>query len=144
MDLRHFVHSPAVTCRADTTLADVAKLMETNDVGSVVVVGEVDVPVGIVTDRDLAIRGMARLREPGTPVEEVMTRRVIIVREDADVFAAATEMATSGCRRLPVIDSEGRLVGVVAFDDLLTLFAHQTDKLAEAVSTAIPRAAMPQ
>lgn len=138
MNLHEFIHTPAVTCTPDTTLAEAAALMEANDVGSLVVVDH-GKPVGIVTDRDLTIRGMARRREPDTPIEEIMTPRVVFLREDASVFAAATEMATAACRRMPVLDMNGKIIGVVSLDDLLTLFARQTDKLAEAVSAEMPR-----
>lgn len=131
MKLLEFVHTPAITCSPDTTLATVAALMDKDGVGSVVVVDEDGRLVGIVTDRDLAIRGMGRRREPDTPVHEIMTRNVVFIREDADLFAAATEMATAGCRRMPVLDMQGNMAGIVALDDLLTIFARQTDKLAE-------------
>jgi CBS domain-containing protein len=138
MDLHGFMHSPAVTCTRDTTLVEVAELMERHDVGSVVVIGDNDEPVGIVTDRDVAIRGLAHRREPEAPIDAIMTPRVVFLREDTNVFAAATEIATAGCRRLPVLDADGRVVGVVSLDDLLTLFARQTDKLAEAVAAEMP------
>jgi len=138
MNLHEFMHTPAITCTRHATLSEVAQLMERNDVGSIVVVGDDDAPIGMVTDRDVALRGVARRREPDTPIEEIMTKKVVFLRADTNVFAAATEMATAGCRRLPVVDTEGRVVGVVALDDLLTLFARQTDKLAEAVSAEMP------
>jgi len=141
MNLHEFMHTPAVTCSRRATLAEVAGLMERHDVGSVVIVDDDKAPAGIVTDRDLALRGLGRRREPDTPVAEIMTAKVVFLREDTDVFAAATEMATAGCRRLPVLDMDGRVAGVVSLDDLLTLFARQTDKLAEAVMAEMPRSA---
>jgi signal-transduction protein with cAMP-binding, CBS, and nucleotidyltransferase domain len=138
MNLHEFMHTPAVTCTQEATAADVARLMETNEVGSVVILDANAELAGIVTDRDLAIKVVGHRREPDTPIEELMTSNVVFLREDANVFAAATEMATAQCRRMPVLDSEGRVVGVVSLDDLLTLFARQTDKLAEAVAAEMP------
>jgi signal-transduction protein with cAMP-binding, CBS, and nucleotidyltransferase domain len=141
MNLHEFMHTPAVTCTLATTIADAANLMETHEVGSVVVLDAQGALAGIATDRDLAIRGLGRRREPDTPIEEVMTPNVVFLREDTNVFAAATEMATAHCRRMPVIDMSGRVTGVVSLDDLLTLFARQTDKLAEAVTAEMPHGA---
>jgi CBS domain-containing protein len=134
MNLQEFTQTPAITCSPETSLAEVASLMERRDVGSIVVLDERGALAGIVTDRDLAVRGLAHGRVGDTRVAEIMTPNVIFLREDADVFAAATEMATAGCRRMPVLDLHGHLTGVIALDDLLTMFARQTDKLAGVVA----------
>ena len=136
MQLREFIHIPAITCPAETALWAVAKLMEADNVGSVVVKGTDGHIVGIVTDRDLALRGLGNQMDPNTPVDQIMTRNVISIGEDADVFEAAGQMATSGCRRLPVLDTDGNVKGIVALDDLTVLFTHQAEHLAQAVSTA--------
>lgn len=134
MELYGFVRSPAITCSPETSLADTARLMEQHNVGSVVVVGGDGAVVGIVTDRDLALRGLAHERAPGTPVSEIMTPEVRVIREDADVFEAARDMAMTTCRRLPVIGADGTLKGIVALDDLIMLFTRQVDDLAKVVA----------
>jgi signal-transduction protein with cAMP-binding, CBS, and nucleotidyltransferase domain len=126
--------SLAITCGPDLSLAEVALFMEQENVGSIVVIDDRGVVVGIATDRDLALRGMGRRLAPDTPVSEVMTRDVILLREDADLFDAASQMAAAECRRLPVLGLDGTLKGVVTLDDLMVLFAHQTDSLAQAVA----------
>lgn len=138
MNLHQVMHTPAITCSLQTTSTDVAHLMDTHDVGSVVVLDANAQLAGIVTDRDLALRAVGRRREPDTPVQEIMTPNVVFLREDTNVFAAATEMVTAHCRRMPVIGTNGRVEGVVSLDDLLTLFARQTDKLAETVAAEMP------
>jgi CBS domain-containing protein len=144
MNLTEFMHTPAVVCPPTATLVDVSRLMASNDVGSVVITDVEGGLAGIVTDRDVAIRGMAHRREPDTPIAELMSPTVVFVREDANVFAAATEMVSAGCRRMPVLDAQGHVKGVIALDDLLTLFARQTDKLAEVVAVEAPRPVMQQ
>jgi signal-transduction protein with cAMP-binding, CBS, and nucleotidyltransferase domain len=139
MELYEFIHSPAVTCSAETTLAETARLMEQHNVGSVIVVGSDGGVVGMITDRDLALRGMAQQREPQTPVAEIMTPNVSSIREDADVFDAAREMAISACRRLPVVGVDGTLKGIVALDDLMVLFTRQADDLAHVVAAEMAR-----
>lgn len=136
MKLQEFL-TPAVTCRPETSLLEAAGSMETENVGSIVVLDHVGQVVGIVTDRDLALRGLGRERLPSTPVAEVMTRDVVLIREDADLFDASQQMASAECRRLPVVGLDGTLRGVVTLDDLMVIFAHQTDSLANAVAAEI-------
>ena len=137
MDLHPFVRTPAVTCTREAPIGEVARLMEAQGVGSVVVMDQDEHLAGIVTDRDLVIRAMAEQRGLGTPVSKVMSEDVVFLRDDATVLAAATEMATAGCRRMPVLDETGIVMGVVALDDLLVVFARQTDKLSQAIASEI-------
>jgi hypothetical protein len=111
MNLHEFMHTPAATCSRETTATQVAQLMETSDVGSVVVLDAAGQLAGIVTDRDLAIRAVGHRREPDTPIQELMTPNVVFLRDDTNVFAAATEMATAQCRRMPVIGRDGHVKG---------------------------------
>ena len=74
--------------------------------------------VGIITDRDIAVRAMATRKAPDTPVREVMTCEVLCCREDQDLDQAAEHMASAGVRRVPVLDREMRLVGILSLGDL--------------------------
>jgi CBS domain-containing protein len=98
-----------------------------SQVGNLVVIeyrqGEA-VPIGIVTDRDLAISVMApRLNPDSVTAGQIMSRGLIVVSENDDVSVALDEMRRSGVRRLPVIDDGGRLTGVVALDDVMGYLA---------------------
>lgn len=135
MDLREFIHSPAVTCSPDTPAVEAALQMDKNNVGSVIVVDSEGKLSGIVTDRDIALRAMAAERTPDTPVGEIMTSNVVWLQEDANVFDATRQIAAAGRRRLPVLGAKGALIGVVSLDDLLVLFARQIDSLANAVAS---------
>lgn len=135
--LKHFGQPAPVTCSMVTPISAVARMMESNDVGSVIVLDDEERLAGIVTDRDLVVRAMADGRELETPVAKVMTSDVIWLRDDASLFAAASEMATNGCRRMPILDAQSRVTGVIALDDLLTVFAQQTDKLAHVIGAEI-------
>jgi signal-transduction protein with cAMP-binding, CBS, and nucleotidyltransferase domain len=137
MDLHSFSLVPPVTCSLETPVLEVAQLMDAHNVGSVIVLDDEGRLAGIVTDRDLVVRAMADGRDSDTPVTKVMTSDVLWLREDTPLFAAATEMATAGCRRMPVLDAQSRVTGLVSLDDLLTVFARQTEKLAEVVSSEI-------
>ena len=131
MQLSTYMHSPPVTCELSATLAEVARMMEFEEVGSVVVMTEDDRIAGIVTDRDLVVRGLAREGGPLTPVETIMSTPVLTIHETQDAFEAAAKMARAGCRRLPVISTTGQLHGVVSLDDIMPLFMKSAERLAE-------------
>ena len=137
MNLANFGNSVPVTCSLTTPISAVAQMMDAQDVGSVIVLNDDEQLAGIVTDRDLVVRAMADGRDLDTPVVKIMTSDVIWLREDASPFSAATEMATAGCRRMPILDTHARVTGVIALDDLLTVFAQQTEKLAKVIGTEI-------
>ena len=110
------------TVRPDQTAKEAASFMLSEDAGSMPV-SDGDRLVGMITDRDIAVRGVAKGHGPDTPVRELMTDEVICVREDDDVEEVATKMSQAQVRRLPVIDASEKLCGIVSLGDL----ARQTD-----------------
>ena len=101
------------TVTPDTTAQEAAGFMLSEDAGSMPV-SEGDRLIGMVTDRDIAVRGVAKGRGPETPVRELMTDQVICVREDDDVDDVASKMSETQVRRLPVVDADDRLCGIVS------------------------------
>src|SRR5215203_2666092 len=102
----------------NTTIRDAARKMRADNLGALPV-GENDRLVGMVTDRDIIMRAVAEERSPGnTSVREVMSETVCYCFEDDDVAQAAQMMAEHQVRRLPVLNREKRLVGIVALADL--------------------------
>ena len=100
------------------TIRDAARVMRTDNVGALPV-GENDRLIGMVTDRDIVMRAVAEDRAPGTTaVREVMSQRIYYCFEDEDLQHAARTMAAHQVRRLPVLNREKRLVGIVALADL--------------------------
>jgi CBS domain-containing protein len=107
----------------EDTVSHVAQLMKKEDIGPVLIVDNEDSKrlVGIVTDRDLALKVVAEGRDPQTTkVEEVMTRKVITCRADDDVENAMKAMAQYQLRRIPVVDKDDRLVGIISQADVAT------------------------
>lgn len=104
-------------CSPDDSLRDVAQTMRDNDCGAVPVVENGSV-VGIVTDRDLAVRGLAAGRGADTKVDDVLTRDPCCCSPDDDIHDVERIMADNQVRRVPVVDSEGCCVGIVAQADL--------------------------
>ncbi|MBM7490466.1 CBS domain-containing protein [Micromonospora luteifusca] len=112
-----FMTTRLVTMDGNETLIAAAQEMRDSAIGDVVVT-DGDSVVGIVTDRDITVRGVAENMDPGsTRLSQVTTRDVITVSQYDDVVAAADLMRTYAVRRLPVID-DGRLVGLVSMGDL--------------------------
>jgi CBS domain-containing protein len=99
------------------TIRDVAKIMAEIDAGAMPV-GENDRLVGMITDRDIAIRAVALGKGPDTPVREVMSQEVKYVFEDEDLEHVAENMSDIQVRRLPVVNREKRLVGIVSLGDI--------------------------
>jgi CBS domain-containing protein len=105
------------TVSPDQPVQEAANFMLSADAGSIPVT-DGDRLIGMITDRDIAVRGIAKGYGPGTPVRELMTDDLIVVRIDDDIEEAATKMSEAQVRRLPVIDSDERLCGIVSLGDL--------------------------
>jgi CBS domain-containing protein len=107
------------TCAPETDLAAAAKSMWMRDCGVLPVVAEGKGVVGMITDRDICIATGCRRRDPATIlVSEVMTRQVHSCSPEADICEALQIMQQKQVRRLPVIDSAGKLCGVLSMDDV--------------------------
>lgn len=105
------------TVRPDQAVKEAASFMLSADAGSIPVV-DGERLIGMITDRDIAVRGVAKGYGPDTPVRELMTDEIICVRDDDDVDDVATKMSEAQVRRLPVIDDNERLCGIVSLGDL--------------------------
>lgn len=106
-------------CRADATLQEVARLMVENDCGQIPVVDADDRLVGVVTDRDIVVRVVATGQEcRRATAGDAMTTPVSSVRADTTLRDCVCLMEAEKVRRTPVVDGEGRLVGIVSIADL--------------------------
>jgi len=121
------------TVRPDQPVSEAASFMLNEDAGSMPVT-EGDRLVGMITDRDIAGRGVAKGHGPDTPVRELMTSGVICAREDDDVSDIARKMSEEQIRRLPVTDEQGRLCGIVSLGDLARETEKDAGKALEGVS----------
>ncbi|MDL4841290.1 CBS domain-containing protein [Aquibacillus rhizosphaerae] len=104
-------------CTADDTINEAANKMKDKNVGTIPVCGSNRELLGMVTDRDLVIRGYANQKEGSSKIQEVMSDKLISVSPDATVQEASELMAEHQIRRLPIVDN-GELVGIVALGDL--------------------------
>ena len=105
------------TVQPDQPVQEAANFMLTEDAGSMPVT-DGDRLIGMITDRDIAVRGVAKGFGPNTPVRKLMTSELITVRIDDDVEGVASKMSEAQVRRLPVVDQDERLCGIVSLGDL--------------------------
>lgn len=118
MKIADAMHHQADWASADTPVSELAKMMAKDDIGAIPV-GKDDKLIGMVTDRDIALRVVAEGRDPAeTRAEEVMTKGIVYCRTTESVEDAIHLMDQKKIRRLPVIDDNKRLVGMLSLGDV--------------------------
>jgi CBS domain-containing protein len=117
MKVSEVMTSDVQTVGPDQSVREAASFMLRIDAGSLPVT-EGGRLVGMITDRDIAVRGIARGYGPDTPVRELMTDDLVCARDNDDIEDIASKMSEAQVRRLPVIDAQERLCGIVSLGDL--------------------------
>ncbi len=131
---------PVVTASAQMTVDQAARAMRSKNVGALVVVNA-GRPVGMLTDRDVAVEVVAKGMDPDTVrVGDVMGKKPVTIREELGILDAAKVFAKTGVRRLPVVTKSGVLVGIIAVDDLIMLLGNEMGHVAGALSAGLRRA----
>jgi CBS domain-containing protein len=124
----------------DASVRDVARLMKQHDVGCVLVTRgspgspgkAAGIPIGIITDRDLATRCLAdSLSADHAKAREVMTPNPRTISEDAGLYDCIRAMNDTGVRRIPVVDARGNALGIISFGDVLRLLSREFTTLTE-------------
>ena len=123
MKIEEITIRPPVTAPPATTIADAAHLMARHAVGSLIIT-EGDQLVGIITDRDLVVRALARYLPLDTRVDSIMSMNVIALDAGADVRDAMRAFSLHAVRRLPIVD-HGKVTGLLALDDVVVVLSKQ-------------------
>ncbi|HLM98698.1 MAG TPA: CBS domain-containing protein [Bryobacteraceae bacterium] len=127
-----------VTATSETTIQQAARLMRENHVGDLLVVDQqngVRTPVGIVTDRDIVIAVVAPGLDPAVlSVGDVMGPELETVDEDEGIFETLHQMRDAGVRRIPVVNENNELIGIVSTDDIVQLLADEMTEVAKLIS----------
>jgi CBS domain-containing protein len=135
MPIGEFCNREVVFATRETSIPEAAQLMRKYHVGDLVVVDEIDgkrVPVGIVTDRDMVIEIISQALDFNDfSVGDIMSPQLFSVQEKEGVFETIRLMRAKGIRRIPVVNLEGGLEGVVSADDILDLLAEEMAELAK-------------
>jgi predicted transcriptional regulator len=125
------------TARPDTTARSIAEMMGTYAIGCVVIVDDARRPVGIVTDRDLTCRVVARGADPDkTLADAIATKPVAFAQGDEPIEKVVARMREAGVRRMPVVDGE-TLVGLVTVDDLIVHLGRELNELGSTAKFAV-------
>lgn len=123
----------------DESATVAAQRMHARNVGTLVVVDKEQRPLGLVTDRDLVIRVLAEHRDPNeTTLREVMHRLPHTANEEMPIEEALGIMRCGPFRRFPVVNQEGRLVGILSLDDILDLLAEEFGEIGKLLRKESP------
>lgn len=137
MRTRDYYRTEVVTAALDASAAELAEQMADYAVGSIVIVDEQRRPVGIVTDRDLTCRVVARSGAPDkVRAAEIMSHPLVTAAADERIEQVVERMRTAGVRRVVVL-SDGRLSGLVSVDDLVVELGRELDDIGEAARRAV-------
>lgn len=118
MQVRQVMSTQCVTIPADTSVDEAAAVMRDNDVGMLPVLSMAGTLVGVITDRDIAMRCVAAHRPADTVVSEMLSGDVECCHDDDSLQAAAARMGEARLRRMPVLDHDRHLVGVIGLADV--------------------------
>lgn len=131
MTIESLLSRPVSTLSSKATCAEAARRMRRQNIGSVVI-EEDGAPVGILTDRDLAVRIVAEeLDASQVTVSRVMSPFPVFLTPHRDLRSALDVMVEMGVRRLPAVNSKGRVIGILSLDDILIELAGQLGKVQE-------------
>jgi len=138
MPLGEYCTRNVITADVEASVYEAAQLMRHHHVGTVVAMrrnGSGEIPVGIVTDRDIVLEIIAPGLDPEVlTVGDIMSTELMTVKESASIFEAIQHMRTMAVRRLPIVNDSGELVGIVTLDDLLGLLSEELHALARMVT----------
>lgn len=126
-----------VTAQPDDSLQEVSSQLESENVGAIVVT-EDDKPVGMVTDRDIALAVGDGDDVASQPVEDVMTEDPATIQADEEAMELSRTIDDAGVRRLPIVDDQGNLTGIVTLDDLVATIGEQLDNVADTIEAQSP------
>lgn len=137
MSVGEICNREVIVIQRDETILEAAKLMRQFHVGAVIVVEKrngLQIPVGVVTDRDLVVEILAtELDEHVITVGDIMAPEIFTIKESAASYEAIELMRRKTARRLPVVDDAGELIGILTLDDALQLLSEELLDLAKLV-----------
>ena len=132
MPISNFIKKDIVTATADQTVEEVANLMRDYDIGAVVICDDDGFPEGMVTDRDIVLRCVCDGGDcTDMSVVDIMSEDIQTVSMNAGLMEILQCMRSSGVRRVPLVDDEGRAVALISFGDVLELLTKELSFLAE-------------
>ena len=136
-NLSLLVPGRVMTASRDVTISEAARLMKMMGIGSLVLTDDSNTPTGLVTDRDLVAKVGTGIDPRGTPVSECASGSLITADAGCEPAAVVALMKKHGVRRIPVLDADGKLSGIVTIDDVLLQLGAQTTGILADLAAAI-------
>lgn len=130
-------------CRPDQTAGDAARVMRDRDCGCVPIVDDAGSVVGIVTDRDLAVRGIATGKESTTKLNDLMTPAATCCGPDDDLRDVEQKMAELQVRRIPIVDASGRCLGIISQADIARASATDSTVTEQEIALVVEKISQP-
>lgn len=134
MKIRDIIKTSVITLTKEATVLEAAQIMREQHVGSIIIVDQTkdqSKPIGIVTDRDIVVQLIAKqVPLESIEVQDIMASNLILSNEEEDVYSVIRKMRTHGVKRIPVINGEGYLKGIVSFEDLFLELSRELTDLA--------------
>jgi len=138
MTIKDVARETVVTATPEESAMAVAQTMREENVGSTVVVDD-DEPVGIITDRDLALHVVSENADAAElTAAELMTENPFTVTEEAGVYGVLSRIADVGVRRVPIVDHDGAITGIVTLDDFVVLLTNELENVSEVIQVESP------
>ena len=133
MSLKPLMTKELTSLPSTATALDAAKYMTDMNVGSVIVVDD-DKPSGILTDRDIVTKVLSQDKDPKTTkIRDIMTSPAVTISKDRDIIDVTRLMSERGIRRFPVVDANGKIIGVITLDDVLVFLGQEMQNIAAAL-----------
>jgi len=130
-------------CRPEQTARDAAQVMRDRDCGCVPIVDDAGSVIGIITDRDLAVRAIATGRDSSTTLSELMTPGVASCGPDDDLRDVEQKMAELQVRRIPIVDTSGRCLGIISQADIARASATDSPVTEQEIALVVEKISQP-
>ena len=141
MPITEYCTKHVITALGSQTVSDAAKQMQKKDVGSIVVLDTNKKPIGMVTDRDIVVKAVAKGKDlKSTLLKDIMSKHAVVLRQNQGIFETTKIMSEKGIRRIPVVDAKGKLAGIICLDDLIMMFGQEVSNIACAIAYGTSRA----
>lgn len=138
MSLSQLMTKEITSLPETATALDAAKYMTDMNVGSVIITDEKEKPVGIITDRDISTKIVAAEKDPkSVKLKDIMCSPVVTINVGKNIIDATRLMGEYWVRRLPVVNDEGKVVGVLSMDDVLIFLSQEIQNIANALKREI-------
>jgi len=143
MNVGEICNRNAIICYPDDSIQQAARLMRNHHVGDLIITERKDdelIPIGILTDRDIVIELLAEEIElDSVSCADIMCSKLITAREEDEILVTIELMQVKGIRRLPVVNQNGGLEGILTVDDIIELLAEQQTNLAKLIGREMSR-----